>query len=339
MGFLDAILHAAAISAIEARREVRQDEQRARDQFNRCVEVQDELNNLMSSTGCPVFYIANTQNGNAEISKMQMWMQQYREYLSLGGDPDKIVWIENIGNALFLLKQDISQKEREKFFLNQIAMQKEANEQQKRLQIINDIHKSIKEKPQSYYELKMSLENKGFSEDAVVDLLDSCNIDWTHEAQRTASIYLEDDSLIVSKKLLTAILLSNHYTENQANKAIEMCHVDWNAQALKAANLHIQKFPKSNYIFLYPDSLRKSLKEINEFSDSEVQFAIVRCNIDWATTASKAAIYLWENRNRSRSDKENSNYIAGVLRYHGFTQDQIELAISNLKKKISNDTV
>lgn len=261
MGFWDVILHAAAISSIEARREVRQEEQRAKDQFNRCVEVQDELNSLMKSTGCPDFYIANTQNGNTEISKMQMWMQQYREYLSLGGDSGKIEWIENIGNALFLLKQDISKKEKEQFLLNQIAAQKEVDEQRKRLQIINDIHKSIEEKPHSYYELKISLEDKGFNEDAVVDLLNSCNIDWTHEAQRAASIYLEDDSLIVSKKLLTDILLSNHYTENQANRAIEMCHIDWNVQALKAANLRIQKFPKSDYVFLYPDSLKKDLKK------------------------------------------------------------------------------
>lgn len=74
MGFLDAILHAAAISAIEARREVRQEEQRARVSMNQCLDVEDALNDLFSRTGSPAFYILSTRNYELEVSKMKDWM-------------------------------------------------------------------------------------------------------------------------------------------------------------------------------------------------------------------------------------------------------------------------
>lgn len=229
MGFLDAILHAAAISAIEARREVRQEEQRARVSMNQCLDVEDALNDLFSRTGNPAFYILSTRNYELEVSKMKDWMQSYKEYLSLGGEASVIKYAEDIDTELRFIKG-----------LSMIGKISEQDKYRDKLEFIrrNTNLSDPYARPDSKEGFIESLSFGGIDRAGAIWLLEQCNVNWDKQAIRYAQEYIEG-GYVHTKKQLINILFDAGFTEAQTRKATDSWkgydNIDWDNQAIKFA--------------------------------------------------------------------------------------------------------
>ena len=234
MGFLDAILHAAAISAIEARREVRQEEQQTRVEFNHCLEVQDSLDDLFRRTGSPACYIANTRNIRPEIFKMKGWMQSYKEYLSLGGDASAIKYVEDIDSELEFIKELSA--------MGRIAEQGNYRYWRESILALTSpecVCPNTSSKEGFIGILRFSKIDRS----GALWLLNKCNIDWDRQAMLRAQELIEID-VVYTKKHLINTLLDDGFTEEQSRKAADACwkdcDIDWNKQALKAAQRYVE---------------------------------------------------------------------------------------------------
>lgn len=216
MGFLDAILHAAAISAIEARREVRQEEQRARVSMNQCLDVEDALNDLFSRTGSPAFYILSTRNYELEVSKMKDWMQSYKEYLSLGGDASFIKDVEDI---------DIELR-----FIKILSSKGKASEQNKYRNVLDEsgLTTSTINHPAMTFSRKFQIDffnRHGLSKEDATWFIDQYNVDWNKHAITDAQEQIRF-GYAKTKEDLIRILTRDGFTESQIQKAVDYCWKD-----------------------------------------------------------------------------------------------------------------
>ena len=216
MGFFDAILHAAAISAIEARREIRQDEQRKRVSMDHCLDVEDALNDLFCRTGSPAFYILSTRNYELEVSKMRDWMQSYKEYLSLGGDASIIKYAEDIDAELRFMK-GLS-------MLGKVSEQDKYRENLKFIRSNTDLSDPYAESNSREGFIKY-LYIAGIDRTGATWLLDQCNVNWDKQAIRYAQNYIKE-GLSHTKKELICDLIYAEFTESQAQKAADICWKD-----------------------------------------------------------------------------------------------------------------
>lgn len=256
MGFLDAIFHAAAISMVEAHREVRKEEKREKDTFTYCLDVQDSLNNLLQRTGSPAFYVANTRQANSEINKMKNWMNSYKEYLSLGGIAKAIKDIENIDNELQWLKDPDSCTPGVMFWecvnlqadLNNLMQQNGspafyfADTDQTALEIPK--MQSWKKKYQEYLSLGGRAENIKDVEkiDENLQLLQYlavcgkiCEQNQYLEAAETIRGYLNIFHMSL-KGMKEQLESDGEFDDDQITWALSACHVNWDEEAKKKAS-------------------------------------------------------------------------------------------------------
>ena len=216
MGFLDAILHAAAISAIEARREVRQEEQQTRAAFRHCLDIEDSLNDLFRRTGSSAFYALSTRNYELEVSKMKDWMQSYKEYLSLGGDASFIKDVEDI---------DIELR-----FIKILSSKGKASEQNKYRNVLDESglststinHPALTSSRKSQIDL---FNYHGLSKEDAAWFIDQYNVDWNKHAITDAQVQIRFGQA-KTKEDLIRILTWDGFTESQIQNAVDYCWKD-----------------------------------------------------------------------------------------------------------------
>lgn len=282
MGFLDAIFHAAAISMVEAQREVRQDKQRERDLYDRCLMAEVSLNDFLKRTGCPSSYLSDSQNCEFEISKMKDLKRKYEEYLSLGGDPRKVGCIEDIDEIVIELKQLQRQSDNSNARKpNQLTVT-----QRNILKYLSDdvLYDHDTRSPRALAE---ALKEGGFCPSDINWALEHADIDWSEKAEEAVFSYLKDDEGIF-KEQLKRVLKLEEFSDALIQKVVESPKIDWCSQALKIANDDAKWSNQSEYSTT-PEELKKKLIDDNNFSEEDAQYAVKHCCMDWQAEAAKRA--------------------------------------------------
>lgn len=320
MGFLDAIFHAAAISMVEAQREVRQDKQRERELYDRCLMAEVSLNDFLKRTGCPSNYLSDSRNCEFEISKMKDLKRKYEEYLSLGGDPQKVRCIEDIDQIVIKLKKSQYQLKN-----SSVRKQNQLTVAQRDILEYLSYDSLYDHDTRSPNALTNALKEGGFCDNEISWALEHLSIDWSKKAEETAFYYLEDDDGF-SRKQLKRMLMLEGFSDSIIQQVIELSKIDWCAQALKIINADVE-WSKRSELSTTPNELKKELIDDNGFSKEEAQYAVEHCCMDWQAEVVKRAHEL-QRRIFSISDFTRDS-LKKDLADDGFSDSIIQLVISS----------
>lgn len=94
------------------------------------------------------------------------------------------------------------------------------------------VKKIIKNNPCSLEELYYNLENKGYNNDEIKEIVNDCNINWYEQAISVAKKYLKNNCY--SHYEIKCTLEEKGFSEEEAKYGADNCGADWNKQALKA---------------------------------------------------------------------------------------------------------
>lgn len=136
-------------------------------------------------------------------------------------------------------------------------------------------------------------------------------------AIRDARDYL--DSYVFSYKELTNQLISDGFSPENAEYGVRNCGANWNLQALKSAKEYLNV-----EVFSY-ESLKKQLIKEELFTSEQAEYGARSCGADWGMQAVK---YIKEYCDPEEDSKKE---IAETLADEGFTEDEINFAISKMK--------
>ena len=126
-------------------------------------------------------------------------------------------------------------------------------------------------------------------------------------------------SVALSYKELTNQLISDGFSPEDAEYGVRNCGANWNLQALKSAKEYLNVEAYSY------ESLKKQLIEEELFTPEEAEYGVRNCGADWGIQAVRCI------KEYCDPEEDSKEEIAETLADEGFTEDEVNYAISKMK--------
>ncbi len=231
-------------------------------------------------------------------------------------DPDRTEWAEEIGrdsifgtetdrNWLFPPEDPMHYETRDVYKYDEVTLILHFKDGKKKRIRVKD-----KGEPYDEYHLYLPKIAENDREDGIEDFSPL-------NAIREARDYLDSDAF--SYKELTEQLIFDGFSAEDAEYGVQNCGADWSMQAAKAAGNCLDTEACSY------ESLKRQLVDEELFTQEQAEYGVQNCGADWCMQAAK---YIKEYCGTEEYSKEE---LAEILSDEGFTEDEINYAISKMK--------